>query len=115
MADRAVARLEEAFYDGRLEMVSVDDEPFMRTLKLVRAYLQARSCLGEQQSPVKQGDLKQNSEPSVQASRHFTVTLEAFKRIQAENKVLQKVAWVGHWLRTDPLAMVVWYQEAGSR
>lgn len=113
MADRAASRIAEALYNGRLELVSVEDEPFIRNMRLLRSYVQARVSLGHLSGSHQEGELEGLVDPSMQTSHQLSVTIEAFRALQLENEHLERVIWIGHWLRTDPLALVLWYQEAG--
>ncbi len=111
LADRAQVQIANSLYNGRLEIIAVDDEPFMKTLKRLRAYILARRGLGGAAVCVT-GELEHVVNPAMKAKDQFVVIVDAVHSLEDENDALTEVAEVGDRLRSDPLALVLWYESA---
>lgn len=111
LADRAQVLIANALYNGRLEIIAVDDEPFIKTLKRLRAYILARRGLGGVAVYVP-GELERVVDPSLQAAEQVVVIVDAIHALEDENDALTEAARVGDRLRADPLALVLWYDSA---
>lgn len=113
LADQVKSEVEAALQDGRLAFIAVDEQPLHETNKIFDAYVKARACLPIATYDHKVEDLEGLIDPSLDVSDQFILMIEVFHRVKNENDLLADVSRVADLLRSDPLALVLWYQRAG--